>query len=335
MAVQVPTFKISGRNMVADASGLGEGIGKLISSRRERTREDELLAQQAEKDRAAKVSKEENALLAALHDETDLDRRAELAQQIAKNASPIFAGQLKQLGAKSVDAQNSIIRASLQADGDEGFFAKPVAAKKRTIKTIDTGKTIQVLDGETGEVIREVQKGQTEAEQLENELNLQKKSDDIKSKREEVELKRIGRVEATRGLRDQAVDGIALIGKIRVHPGFQSAVGAKGASSAFGFFDEPVGGSDAAGAVSLIENLEAKNFLVGVKEFKASGGKGGLSDNEGKKLAAAIVNLKRSQSEKDFLLNLAEIERLLEKQKRQAAAKLPKNKNQVINFEDL
>ncbi len=127
-----------------------------------------------------------------------------------------------------------------------------------------------------------------------------------------------GKIRAYKGLKNQVGDGLRLIKDIRKHPGFTGAIGAKDWSSGFGAFQNPIAGTDAAGAASLVETLASKNFLTGIKDFKDAGGGGSLSDAEGQKLGAALTNLSTAQSEADFLYALDEVERILERQMRQA-----------------
>ena len=126
------------------------------------------------------------------------------------------------------------------------------------------------------------------------------------------------KIKSYQGLENQINDGLSLISEIRNHPGFESAIGAKGASSGYGLFDSPFSGTDAAGTQELIATLSAKNFLAGVKSFKDSGGGGSLSDNEGKQLSAALRSLNTNQSESDFKKALDKIESLLKRTIQQA-----------------
>ena len=88
--------------------------------------------------------------------------------------------------------------------------------------------------------------------------------------------------------------------------------------------DEPFSGTDAAGVGALIETLEAQNFLTAIGEFKSAGGAGSLSDNEGKKLGAALSNLTSAQSEVDFKKSLNVIKNLVKKQVSKARPQVEK-----------
>lgn len=130
------------------------------------------------------------------------------------------------------------------------------------------------------------------------------------------------KTEAAQSVVDSGASTLGLINEIENHPGFADAIGFKGASSLFGAFDDPISGTDAAGVTALIETLEAQNFLTAISQFKSAGGAGALSDNEGKKLGAALSNLKTAQSEKDFKKSLGIIRGLVKKQMSQAKGQI-------------
>jgi len=67
---------------------------------------------------------------------------------------------------------------------------------------------------------------------------------------------------------------------------------------------------DSADAIALIETLSSQAFLAQIPNIK---GMGALSNAEGEKLQAALQNLSRTQSEKQFRANLDEAARLLKK----------------------
>lgn len=119
-------------------------------------------------------------------------------------------------------------------------------------------------------------------------------------------------------------DTLNLISEIENHEGFDDLIGAKGASSGFGLFDTPVGGSDAAGLLGKVETLQSKNFMNAITQMK---GMGSLSDAEGKKVAAAVSSLSPDMSEKDFKASLKTIrsitERGIKKQKKILGDKAP------------
>lgn len=168
---------------------------------------------------------------------------------------------------------------------------------------------------------REVRKLEAENKRIDNQLQREineVKLEDLRNKKaanidKQNQLLK-GRSDAAQSVVDSGESTLELINQIRKHPGFESAIGFKGASSIFGLIDEPFAGSDAAGVKALVDTLDAQNFLTAIGEFKAAGGAGSLSDNEGKKLGAALSNLSRAQSEKDFKTSLNVIESLVKKQ---------------------
>jgi hypothetical protein len=69
-------------------------------------------------------------------------------------------------------------------------------------------------------------------------------------------------------------------------------------------------------AIALIDTLGSQSFLSQIPNIK---GMGALSNEEGKKLQAALQNLDRAQSEKQFKDNLKEAQRLLLKGRKNLA----------------
>lgn len=177
---------------------------------------------------------------------------------------------------------------------------------------------------------RELRKSEIENKKIDNQLKRETsavKLAELKNKKIENEEKQFqikkARSDSAQSVIDSGKSTLELIDSIESHEGFESAVGAKGFSSLFGAMD-PVSGSDAAGVNALIETLEAQNFLTAIGEFKSAGGAGALSDNEGKKLGAALSNLSVSQSEVDFKKSLTVIRNLVNKQVSKATPQVNK-----------
>jgi len=178
---------------------------------------------------------------------------------------------------------------------------------------------------------REIRKFEAENKRIDSQLKKETnevKLQELKNKKTDNEEKRNqikkGRSDAAQSVVDSGKSTLDLITKIEDHPGFESAIGAKGGSSLYGLMDEPFAGTEAAGVRSLIETLEAQNFLTAIGEFKSAGGAGSLSDNEGKKLGAALSNLSVAQNEKDFKKSLTVIRNLVKKQMSKAAPQIEK-----------
>ena len=178
---------------------------------------------------------------------------------------------------------------------------------------------------------RELRKSEIENKKIDNQLKTETnavklnelKAKSIANEEKQFQIKK-ARSDSAQTVVDSGNSTLELIGEIEKHPGFESAIGAKGASSLFGALDEPFSGSEAAGVGALIETLEAQNFLTAIGEFKSAGGAGSLSDNEGKKLGAALSNLTSSQSEVDFKKSLNVIRNLVKKQVSKARPQIEK-----------
>ena len=119
-------------------------------------------------------------------------------------------------------------------------------------------------------------------------------------------------------------DTLGLINEIENHEGFDSYIGAKGASSLFGAFDEPIAGTEAAGLAGKVETLQSKNFMNAIQQMR---GLGSLSEAEGRKVASAVSSLNPNMGEKDFRASLNTIktitERGIEKQRKLLGDKAP------------
>ena len=243
------------------------------------------------------------------------------------------------------DLNAPIEKASFEANallfnkfGDKGFEALGVGEPEQM-----TAYQQAMITGQDAD--REVRKLEAENKRIDNQLKRetnQVKLDELKQKQianaDKITQKLKSRSDAAQSTVESGKSTLNLINEIRSHPGLSSAIGAKGASSAFGLLDDPIAGTEAAGVKSLIDTLDAQNFLTAIGEFKAAGGAGALSDNEGKKLGAALSNLSRDQSEKDFMKSLKVIESLVKKQISKASPQIDKkfsleqtNGNQVTS----
>lgn len=107
--------------------------------------------------------------------------------------------------------------------------------------------------------------------------------------------------EASMSLQDQelrAQTTLDLLDQIENHPGLSAAVGAKGLSSGFGFFNQPIAGTDAADFVALLEQVSGTAFLEAFQMLK---GGGQITEIESQKAEQAITRLgNRNQSEEAY-----------------------------------
>lgn len=128
-------------------------------------------------------------------------------------------------------------------------------------------------------------------------------------------------------------DTLNLINEIEQSEGFESYVGAKGATSLFGLKPTPLAGTEAASVAAKIDTLQSKNFMNAIQSMK---GLGALSDAEGAKVASAISSLNPDMTEKAFKQSLNTIKNItkrgMEKQRKILGDKLPKEQ---MSDEDL
>ena len=293
---------------------------------------------------------------AQFQDQQAVSSRLKYAQDVLSgNASPRAATIERIQEVESNGGDASGLRRTIQGSDEDIIKAAEkdiavISPKMYESYRKSTGKT----DGMTAyqqamitgqDADREVRKLEAENKRIDNQLKRetnQVKLDELKQKQianaDKITQKLKSRSDAAQSTVESGKSTLNLINEIRSHPGLSSAIGAKGASSAFGLLDDPIAGTEAAGVKSLIDTLDAQNFLTAIGEFKAAGGAGALSDNEGKKLGAALSNLSRDQSEKDFMKSLKVIESLVKKQISKASPQIDKkfsleqtNGNQVTS----
>ena len=162
-------------------------------------------------------------------------------------------------------------------------------------------------------------------------LKREKLEQEIQAKKDEKSVAESQRVEQANDAYQAGQDTIDLIDRIQSHPGFESYVGAQGASSLFGAFDNPIGGTDAAAVAGMIETLQSKNFMNSIQQMK---GLGALSDAEGRKLSSAIESLNPKMSEKDFNRSLNVVKNITKRGMRKQQKILGSNKvSQNVVFE--
>lgn len=117
-------------------------------------------------------------------------------------------------------------------------------------------------------------------------------------------------------------DALATIKKLRSHPGYESLGTIQGDVA----LNTPLVRTDAKGANAALETVKSQsliNTLSALKAASATGasGFGSLTEKEGAALQAAIANLSTAQSHEDLDSNLAEIERVMTRNRRMAMQK--------------
>lgn len=141
----------------------------------------------------------------------------------------------------------------------------------------------------------------------ENELKLQ----ELEQKRDDVVREKVATVESGRNNIDNMLN---TVDRVLKNPSLGDVLGSfegrmPGAAS---ILDD-----EESDAIALIDTLGSQSFLSQIPNIK---GMGALSNEEGKKLQAALQNLDRAQSEKQFKDNLKEAQRLLLKGRKNLAA---------------
>jgi len=185
----------------------------------------------------------------------------------------------------------------------------------------------------------DVKKMALEQRKLENQarkLEQQLKREDNELKREELQLKiqdrRSKLDQSKRDVQEGLESDLATvestlntITQLKTGGGLEAAVGTSSLLPT-------IAGSEAANFEARLEQLKSQQFLNEVGRLK---GMGALSENEGKKLAAAASALDLSMSEDEFKRELNYIEEMTTKAKNKIAGKLPTKDTQVVNWGDM
>lgn len=184
----------------------------------------------------------------------------------------------------------------------------------------------------------DINKAKIEQRKLENQtrkLEQALKREDNKLKREELQLKIDERKSRLKQAQTDIQEGLEsdlstidntlnTIAELKTGGGLEAAVGTSSLLPT-------IAGSKAADFEARLEQLKSQQFLNEVGRLK---GMGALSENEGKKLAAAASALELSMSEDEFKRELDYIESTMANARDKIAGKLPKT-TQVVNWSDM
>jgi len=109
----------------------------------------------------------------------------------------------------------------------------------------------------------------------------------------------IGKIKVNQPKAEQNADYLLTkINELVKHPGFETSVGRKGASYAFGMTNQPLfEGTDASDWQARFKEIQGQSFLQGIENLR---GMGALSNQEGEAATKAIQRMSKSQSEKEF-----------------------------------
>lgn len=209
------------------------------------------------------------------------------------------------------EAEAKAYQAAVDAD-----FADSNAAADLHRKGWDITKIQSDID-----VARENKKIAALNAQLKREQNqlkrdeLQVKVAEMQRKRDDAVRAKVADAEAARGNIDNMLNNVDRILQLPVGT-IDDSVGAWDGSWIGGVID--TFDQDVQNFKSLMENLDAQAFLAQVPQMK---GLGALSENEGKKLGAALQSFNTKQSEKQFIANLKETQRLMLKARENLATR--------------
>jgi len=224
----------------------------------------------------------------------------------------------------------------MQLTGFNAGGAKPLTENQKLQadlrqQEIDLGKEKLDFNKLQKQKENEIKRLERQVKASKDQVDIDVKNQKLDKAKKEAEQLQKQKVSEANSAISQAEDTIQLINRITSSEGFESSVGAKGASSLFGLLDEPIAGTDAADTAKLIETLESKNFLNAIQQMK---GLGALSNAEGQKVSSAIQNLGRNQSEKQLKENLNKVieitQRGIDKARKDLGANSVKNNDTVI-----
>lgn len=267
-------------------------------------------AQQRQQEQEAQATQEFIALMGQAQSATDPAVKQRIFTEIAAN--PKYKSQI----------ENMRRQTALQMEQAELAQAgQPEAITPYQRETIDVKKAAL-----------EQRKLENQARKLEQQL----KREDNELKREELQLK----IQDRRAKLDQSQKDVQeslesdlsttentlnTINQLKEGSGLEAAVGASSLLPT-------IPGSEAANFEARLEQLKSQQFLNEVGRLK---GMGALSENEGKKLAAAASALDLSMSEDEFKRELDYIEETMIRARNKIAGKLPAKDTQVVNWGDM
>lgn len=231
-------------------------------------------------------------------DQTSASSLREAAQKLADigdlQGANALAQQSVAIQAKIDEKQNALAQALLIAR--EKNQSAEQLAKDRNEIMLQTAQMNAALRGANSDVQRQLIEQRIQ--------DLQTKSAE---KQQALQAQSQGRVAAF----DSAIETLDLVSK---HPGKKSVVG-----TLSGGVLSAIPGTDAAGFASQLETFKAQTFIPQVAALK---GMGALSNDEGKKLTAAVGALDVKMKPSEFDSAVSRIKRDLEAA-RQRAATLP------------
>jgi hypothetical protein len=279
-------------------------------------------------------------------DKREIDALRTQAQLVREH--PEFAGNVMGLMLASLPGGDKVI----ESVGKIGAEDRAAAKAPAELRTAEAGANKAEADAETAKVaakyadqsaVMDLQKKGWDIKKVVADIEIAKEANRIAAmnaatsregnqlKREELQLKaqeartalddkireKVAGAEASAATMDNMLNTIE---RLRKNPALGTVVGpvagnemyphtlmGSNTAAAMGI---TASANDRADAIALIEQLGSQAFLSQVPNMK---GQGALSNAEGEKLQAALANLKRTQSEKQFRESLDEAFRLVNK----------------------
>lgn len=211
-------------------------------------------------------------------------------QGAEQRAAALAPAELRKKEAEAKTAETTAKYADRQALADLETKGWNIKAIQNDIEVKKQANRIAAMNAQTSRINSDLQR---------QELAL--KLDEARSKLAEKVREKVATAEAGATSIDNMLNTIE---RIKKNPSLNDVVGSIEGRIPVVFSDE------AADATALIETLGSQAFLAQIPNIK---GMGALSNAEGEKLQAALQNLGRVQSEKQFRASLDEAARLLKK----------------------
>jgi hypothetical protein len=226
-------------------------------------------------------------------------------------------------------AKSTADLAGVQTGSISDFNQAKLALEEKKIEASKEPKPITSFQQQSLELRRAQQEldklkldAQKETDALTRErlnVDIQKKTQEVADKKEAAKKRKTDLISSANTIIANSNDTLALMDKMIANKvGMQNAIGASSVVPI-------VPGTAQADFIADLETLRSRNFLVGIKDFKESGGSGALSDQEGKQLNKVVQSLDRGVREKTFISNLGNIRKKLDRQIKAAQKTLRDN----------
>lgn len=209
------------------------------------------------------------------------------------------------------EAQSKARQAAVKADFAESQAVLDLQKKGWDIYKIQEDAAIARENSRIAAMKAQLAKEQNELKRAE----LNTKIADAQRKRDETLQAKVADAESARGNIDNMLNNVDRILQLPAGT-IDDSVGAWDGSWIGGVID--TFDQDVQNFKALMENLDAQAFLAQVPQMK---GLGALSENEGKKLGAALQSFNTKQSEAQFIANLKETQRLMMKARENLATR--------------